>query len=244
MNVDRSVMDKIRKLRNLSERAGTVHEAAAAAAMLGNLLIKHQLDMNDVERAGLHERYLKEDHSIGHKTMWARSLFGIIARNNFCSVVYTARSDKMTIVGERDNIDTTYEMFDWLSIELLRLCQNGWETEGKYQQEQKYDKYGWFIGVGPVHGRKWKSSFLTGAAYEVDKILREQRKQFIEVNDAQALVIDREAEIDRMADEMFGRTRTHRSKVTHKGAFQSGKNAAGKINFNKHVSGGTLALKG
>lgn len=238
-------MDKIRKLRSLSERAGTVHEAAAAASKLSALLMKHQLDMRDVDRASLHERYLKEDYFTGYKSMWARSLFAVIARNNFCDMVYAPRTDRVTVVGERDNIDTTYEMFGWLSIELVRLCEKAWQSEGRGTTEMVWKDYdGNIVKTKKVHGKRWKASFMQGATAEVDKILRAQRQQFVNVNNAHALVVDREAELQRMAAEMFGRTRRTRGSATHRGAFASGQKAAGSVNFNKHVSSGTLALKG
>lgn len=49
MTADKSLLEKIRKLNALKERAGNEHEAAAAALHLRNLLEKHNLEIGAID---------------------------------------------------------------------------------------------------------------------------------------------------------------------------------------------------
>jgi hypothetical protein len=241
--VDFKLMERIKKVKALADRADNVHEAAAAASMLSNLLMNHQLSMRDIESADVRSRYVQEDRRTGYQRQWARSLYAVIARNNFCEIVYYPRSDKVSVVGEPDNIETTQQMYDWLKIELFRLAESGWLNDGKGSIDKiRTNVWGEPVYVKRTSAKQWKNSFLLGAVHETDKILRAQRQQFVNVNNASALVIDKQAELDRMSAEMFGRTKTAPNSKVHGEAFSAGQQAAGSVNYNKHVGGGNLAL--
>lgn len=250
------LMDKIRKLSALAERAGTVHEAAVASAKLNELLLRHNLSMRDVNRAVLTDKYTKERVTIGGKDNWRRQLYYTIARNNFCEMVYTPRTQFMTIVGEQENIDATIFMYDRLHIELMRLCEEEYRTFkalGNYEfvtvrgmrrnpETGKYERIEEQRAV-KVHGKTWKNSFFYGAVSTISKMLREQREQFTKDAETNALVIDREDELQRALFELMGKTQAQSQRTRHNSAaYSAGQRAAGRINFNESVSGGRAAL--
>src|SRR5439155_27189213 len=94
------VLTKIKKLLALSASSNP-NEAALAAAKAQELLMQHNLTMSQVETHG-ESKYGEAFVKTGSR-VWRRLLLAVIARNNFCEMVYDAATSQAILIGESHN---------------------------------------------------------------------------------------------------------------------------------------------
>ena len=161
------IVDKIRKLRALSEKAGTEHEAASAAAMATRMMLEHRIaeveleDEDDGEAQPIEETHVDERGVGGYKTKlprWRGDLFNGIALALSCRSIYWGRT--ISVIGPRDSAQTVVYLYKYLWREIWRLS-----NEAVARGEN-----------GAVGSRKWKNAFRNGAAHVVVRRLRDERK--------------------------------------------------------------------
>lgn len=132
MNIQ-SVLKKVSALRNLAAKAGTIHEAEAAAAQADALIQKHRLSEADVESASAEqpkEKPAEGDALVRTDTQiprWRRSLAHVIASHYGC-FMWTSGSRgtahwAIRIVGRPSDVEVVRYMFAWISTEIDRLAQ-------------------------------------------------------------------------------------------------------------------------
>src|SRR4051812_4255385 len=85
-----AILDKIARLKGLAQRPGTPEEAAAALAAIQRLMIRHNLDQQQIDAAGRHDErgFEKEDVDLGAAMNWRRVLLQGICKYTFCDVVF------------------------------------------------------------------------------------------------------------------------------------------------------------
>ncbi len=122
--------DRIRKLLALAGNNPSEAEAAAAMERAYALMTEHNLSMAQVSTLGTDDERIHERHE-GQKARqtWARSIWGGVARLNFCRYFYTRslRSDLHSLVGTRANVAATQVMALYLVETVERLAR---ECEG------------------------------------------------------------------------------------------------------------------
>lgn len=85
MSEDRdAILQKIRKLLDLSAKNPNEHEAAAAAAKAQELALQHNLDISLAEREGGRDGRREDELVGGGFYQWQQELWGAVARLNFC----------------------------------------------------------------------------------------------------------------------------------------------------------------
>jgi len=161
---------KAAALLRLAARGGTVAEAAVAAAKAQDIVDRFELTGGCVTEMSEEGRAVEADEAIEsffHKPggeldgtmkwmeMWRPSLASGIARQYGCYIFRARRGQgaSIEIVGRPSQVETVRYLYSWLSVELRQLA----ERHGR--------------GMGSV----WKREFLEGAAFEVGKVMREQR---------------------------------------------------------------------
>lgn len=170
-----NILEKIRALLRLASDSGaTEHEASLAMERAQALLLKHNLDMADIDVKddGFSFEVLDEEFNIG-KANWRSTLLGMIARQNFCRVItHTGTGRPPSIIGRKYNIEVVQELSLWLAGQLDSLVMadiNAREFLGEFVD------------------RTWKDSFLYGAINRIKERLIEANSN----NDGQtqALVV-------------------------------------------------------
>jgi hypothetical protein len=187
------IVDRIRKLIELSKHNNSPEEAAQAAAMAQDLMFKYQIGEADID-VSTGERETEEvvDTDVhveqkGVRDAWKASLANGLAKS-FGSKVYTWRTGttcEYRCVGLKSVTQTVAYMFGYLSLEVERLANEAWNRE---KNLGAYDT-----------ARTWKNSFRLGAVATIVARLNEQRKA-------------QEAEVDAMIAE--AKVRADRSKGT------------------------------
>lgn len=129
-----SVIRKVQALRDLAARAGTIHEAQAAAAQADALLQKHRLTEAEIEASGcvVAEGIVDDDRPVvdGKRLdSWRTRLAATVAEHYGCVAHSTRRyqgghqaSVELKIAGRPSDIEIVRYMFAWLSAEVTRLA--------------------------------------------------------------------------------------------------------------------------
>lgn len=131
MTEDR-VLDKLQKIKAHADSAakiGNEAEAQAFAEMLQRLLLKHNLEMSDLE----FERHEREEPVIEHlvdwttyglenklaRSAWEQRLASVVARAHFCRIMVQPGSNRVTFVGRKSDIAVA----EYLTVVLVRSAR-------------------------------------------------------------------------------------------------------------------------
>jgi len=159
--MENSIINKIQKLLAKAESAeeiGNLEEAAAFSAKVNELLMKHNLQMADLdteeESEVTHTEIEAEDLSITkQKGGWTINLMTTLCGFNFCKPLYntsfdlkirdTARGAKLRkkkkvdgviIIGKHENVEVVKYLYTVMKSENERLGKSGWSN---YLKEQR-----------------------------------------------------------------------------------------------------------
>jgi hypothetical protein len=129
--INEKVIDKIRKLHAKAEsceKIGSQAEAEAFAAMVNQLLIRHNLSMASVEWAQRNEEdpIIKEwvdfqAYNIDIKyrrVQWSEQLASLICQAHFCKLLLSNNSNQLCFVGHKTN----REVAEYLFVTMYRLA--------------------------------------------------------------------------------------------------------------------------
>ncbi len=230
--MDSPIIEKIRKLHALAERAGTEHEAAVAAARVAELCLKHQLELGAVL---IEERETEASTSyFTHKGTW-RSF-----RNDLCAAVcilldvahYHSQSGiherwcyidlqwHVVFYGLKANVEAAVPTYKYLLETVARMTREA-------------------VSRGAVDtDHASKRSFQLGCAYRIKQEARELAAQAARANrssqEAQMVIRVGKELKERHAKEMRLRNfRRSHGDMTDEAAFQVGYDAAGDVNLQK-----------
>lgn len=245
---DSAILSTIKKLLALSkDQAATPSEAAAATAKAQTLLFKHNLNLAEVDGAGddtgIGEEDLDLDTASAHSTKakpsgfmvgWHRLLVHGLCRVNFCNALQYRNSARMSIIGEKHNVETVKFFYAYLSGEIKRLAAIAVKRECNDPR-------------GGVRGQ-WVRDYCLGAASTVLKRLREQRaaderaaRQTAQGETTALVLVKREELVRQWTEKKY--PKLHKSApmagVTGHNAYSSGVRGGQSISLNRPVDGGT-----
>ena len=165
------IISKIQKLLALSESPNQ-KEAESAAIKAQELLIKHNLSMEQVENIdlGMDE---KEVLSMGRIPLWISSLLTGIADAYMCTSISTFgwRKHSVTLIGRNANVKVTYSMFVYLKNVIYSL--------GKEEKEKYFRS-----GYGIRYMNQFRLGLAFGVSQRLDEILNSEN-----VSNEKALVV-------------------------------------------------------
>lgn len=130
--VDEKIVDRIRKVLALADRAGTEGEALAAQARADAMMKEYGIEMATIEMTGGKGEGRAQDGAevvgLGRED-WSRDLMDAIAEANFCSAFAKSEGDRklkltgFTIFGRKSAVITTQLMFHYLYRTVIRLSR-------------------------------------------------------------------------------------------------------------------------
>ena len=229
VDITGDLIQRLQKVRALTE-SSVPGEAAAAAAKLQEILLKYNLEMEDIEEDSPvpHDKYVKEELELGvtsgNMINWRRILLSGIARSLMCAAFGYQGTRKMVIVGQGHNIEIVRHFYDYLSSEISRLADVTWAKARIRTRE---------------HARSWKSSFYNGAVDIVVQRLEEKYQQVSNQDShTQALVLRNERDLDDAVGHLIGRVRKNTVRQRHsKAGYSRGVRAGKRVNLDRPVGG-------
>ena len=164
MDVDDKVLERLQALLRLAQDGGaTEAEASLAMERAHTLLLKHGLEMADVEGNGPDggvEEFLYDGLT---RQSWIPTLVAVIGQNNYCRVVILGRKGQLSIIGRSYNVKVVHHLSLWLIGQISGLASTDWEARE-------------FLGrTEGVSKREWRDSFIQGVMQRIDERLRQQR---------------------------------------------------------------------
>jgi len=128
------IIEKIQKIKahaESAERIGSEAEAEAFAEMMQKLLLRHKLEMTDIDFTKFEVEEPVEEHEIDYskydcqvkraRIAWIEQLAGIVARAHFCRILIHRGSTRITLVGRKSDCDVAEYMIITLQRLLTRL---------------------------------------------------------------------------------------------------------------------------
>ena len=229
VDITSDLIQRLQKIRALTE-SSVPGEAAAAAAKLQEILLKYNLDMEDIEEDSSNalDKYVREDLELGVSSggmiNWRRILLSGIARSLMCAAFGYKGASRMVVVGHKRNIEMVGHFYGYLSWEISRLADIAWEKARSRSSE---------------NARSWKNSFYNGA---VDIVVRRLQEKYQQVSRqdkrSQALVLRNERDLGEAVENLVGRVRKNSVRQRHSDAgYSRGARAGKRVNLNKPVRG-------
>jgi hypothetical protein len=136
MTDQEKVIDKLRKLKahaDSAEKIGSQAEAEAFAEMMQRLLLKHKLEMTDIEFDKMEVEEPVDAHHIDYRkyegaekdgirfkkvrVAWVEWLARIVAKAHFCRIMVHQRSNVISLIGRRSDA----EVAEFMIVTLQRL---------------------------------------------------------------------------------------------------------------------------
>lgn len=114
MTDNTAIIEKVRKLLALAERAGTEAEASNAMARVQEILTKYNLDIDAVKGAG-EASFTQEHQEFEWNQSWIRQVYMGVAHLYFCHMYYTPNgtdNQVITLVGKPVNLQTARYVAD------------------------------------------------------------------------------------------------------------------------------------
>jgi hypothetical protein len=214
-----------------SRQLGNLAEAEAFASKIQQLLLEYQIDIEELRGKNTAYGVGKERVEMGdlvgnHEGIWAYTLYGVGAVNNFCKVIMPPSwgDNYLTLIGEETNREFTHYFVNQLISKLRNLAR------------VSFSKY-----EGPDKRNTYIRSFLRGAVDGIGQRLKEDReKAMANTPQVMGLVKNNSAAIIRFMEENYrpgslGKTRT--TQTSSSVGYGNGVQAGRGVSINKGVSG-------
>lgn len=144
-DVPESIVEKVKKLLNLS-KSSNPHEAATTAAIANKLILKYQLDKIKLEQDNAAPATLEIESKVIYSTKkmthWRFLLLSRLATNFNCRVInFEDRSGRLvnnfTVFGTKEDIEIVQENFNWFSLVVEVFSKSFCKGKG-YAASQSY----------------------------------------------------------------------------------------------------------
>lgn len=185
--IDSAVIQRLLRIKNLAERAGTAEEAATARAMLDRLIIKYGVSMADLHEAGRSGAiaYGEDKIVLGEPAQWRMELITAVAVTNGCRVLFQRWDIPAVLVGLPHDMIVVRDLYMRLENKLPELLA---EEERKERREVTKPRFGGAsLGDYIRFNRtsyseyfddpsRWRDDFLIGCCVGIFDQLRESRE--------------------------------------------------------------------
>ena len=234
------IREKLAKLKNLQNGAGTQGEAMASAAAISRILLQYNLSMQDIpDIDGNGHKFEKETIDLDTTSLsvyhWRADLLGVIAEAHFCKFVRIMPYKGMKLsgyghlIGERANMEVVMSLYNYLKEEIRNLTRNSWKIEAPYRTKKSETK--------------WKSSFRLGCVATLRDRFKAMRKEFYTTDKSNALVIQKEKELqDAMKELLPGTSALARNTTMDMAGFAGGAENAKSLKLQNEVAEKRVAL--
>lgn len=217
------IIDKVKKLLALS-KSSNEHEAGLALENANKLLMKHNLEMADIDEVSLSDIIEENDLILGKRIMsWKIDLLNAVMRLNGCQILmHRVRNGnkRISAIGKKHNIEVSIFMYDYLIKTMDRTLK-------EKQKDDVIDPFSYRMG------------FCSAISRKVNEILQERERNKNDFNDAcTALVVLDKALVNQFMNEKYKNIKEEKSKTSYKDrmSFMQGHIAGENTGLNSQVN--------
>jgi hypothetical protein len=256
------LLDKLGKLKKMADGAeaiGNEEEAQAFAAMFQRLLMKHKIDMSEVDYnkhladepveefpvgegkyvyKGKSRFYAKypDVEVVSRRIEWIENLAGVLAKAYSCQILIIKRRSTVYFVGRRSDVQIVEYMFITLQRTAEKIAHSEYK---KFRfQMRKLDNGG---GAFLHHTHGFKASFLEGFVMRLMQRLNEEKRKMEQDNtgmaimriNKEALAVDKHIE-EKYKDKKGAKALLSNQKFNREG-YERGKRLADSMNLNANA---------
>ena len=235
--IEEAILTKIQKLLNLkvgAEQIGSLHEAENAAIRVTELLLKYNLELEDVtgfvKPDAKDIRRFNEEGIINPKNegKWIHALYNILCKYNFCKMItntskYNTKADYAILIGTKDNVESVKFLAEQLEARIRTAEKGAWTRNNSREKRNTF-----------------RRGFFQGAVFGIHSQLMEKRAmEQMQNNKVTALVLSRDTKLKEFIQNEFSRLTQGKANRGLSGAnghsmgYETGKN----MNINKGVEG-------
>lgn len=163
------IIEKIKKVLELSKNNPSQEEAKAAALKAQKLMAEYHISMKEIE-TDKPEEMMENTVEVGNGNKWKYSLANIVS-NNFRCKHFLYGNSKIVFYGFQTDVEIA-------SMTFQCLFETGNNAANNYYQKMRNDhikKYGWFDGKGI------KNCFLIGFVEGIKSVLEKQSTELMVV---------------------------------------------------------------
>ena len=232
------LMERIDKLLELSSSPNEA-EAAAAAAKVRELLVKYNLEIEDVRG-----KSAKPDARIvlekvvppknGRRQQWEAALQSAIADAYFCRAVHSQL--KFYFIGEEADVEVAAFTFSQLQARLETMAAEATHKHGIWYQEMTGVSSRW--ATGDHHPKAWRTNWLRGAVEGIRAKLHEELRK--DTNQVTALVRVKSQAIELYVSQLHPRLTYYDMSPTGGAGYRDGYNTGRSMNINPGLGGSTM----
>ena len=221
MDVDDKVLERLQALLRLAQDGGaTEAEASLAMERAHSLLLKHGLEMADVEgdgQGGGVEEFLYDGLT---RQRWIPSLVHIVGQNNYCRVIIHNSTGQLSIIGRSYNVKVVHQLSLWLIGQISGLASTDWDARE-------------FLGrTNGVSRDQWRESFIIGVMNRIGERLRQQRADDDGISEnVRALVVTFDEENTDFVMAHYPRLRDGRRYYVQPEAYNAGVSAGSSVSI-------------
>ena len=199
--MDSTLLKRLEKIQALIDRAGTAHEAEAAAAAFERILLQHNISQEELATLGQVERaeYVLIRVELGQRRerrlWWKMFLLSAIADYHFCKLTQIGKSAaNVALVGQASNLQAALSLYSMLIPAFERIARF---------EVTKAQATSSFARTSP---QSWVTDFLYGVPTGLRQRFAEERH--IDTNadeNVNALVLVKDAELKEANDDLLTR---------------------------------------
>lgn len=172
------ILEKIRKLLNITTANGaTPEEAANAAARAQEIMVKYAIEESELIKSGQKADEKVETKPIGLKgqriNRWKALLAYVFAPSFFCRSFFTPGGD-IWVVGRATDREILIATWECLVYEIQKMAAAEWEKQKRFTE---------------VHGKRWKDSFYQGVCAVINQRLTKNTCDIVNKDDTGSTAI-------------------------------------------------------
>lgn len=222
------IIQGLQALEKSAKDIGNIEEAAAAASKIQEILLKYNLDLEDIPDS---EQEYNIENDLFNMSSYIRKneggfavhLISIIGANSFCKVVIqgnVSNAQNVYIFGEKHNVESTKRLFNLL-VQVLR----------------DIEKSDWPSYTGHLKRGAYRRSFLKGAMMGVHHKMVSQTEEFKSSEKGLILYDKVQEKLSSEVNNFFGKSlKPSRKTKVHRDAYRRGVEKGKKVSLGKDLS--------
>ena len=249
--VDDTILERIRKVKSLTESSNE-GEAAAAAAMLTKMLREYDLTLGDIKDRPADNQVKQTVTGAELKNKWGKTatqriqwrvdIAQAVAKTTFCHIILYDGA-KIAFIGHEKDMEVALYVYDALCNKVESLC--ALRVHEYCEDYKKVTGQSASKATGTEHPLRWRVSWLRGAAVSIVNHLYSEFKDWRTQPQANALVLVKGTEVQKWIDNHYGKlgkARMTRPEM-NSGAYMQGVADGKGIRADRGVGAGSPTLR-